>query len=322
MEQDVLELAKEVLTEEIRGLERLRDRLGDAFWQAVQLIKSRKGRVIVTGVGKSGIVAKKIAATLTSLGTPAIYLHPTESLHGDLGIVDKDDVVLAVSKSGESDEFQMLIPLLKRWGLPIIAITANPDSDLAQQADITILIDVPKEAGPLEVVPTVSTTVTMALGDALAVALLYEKEFRLEDFVNLHPGGAIGKKLWFRVRDMMLTGPEHVPVVHTTSSMKEVILEMTTKRGITSVINDAGEVVGVITDGDLRRLLERVSNPFHLKAQDVMTTQPKVIGPDELAVTAARKMEEYGITALIVVDEQRHPIGIIHLHDLMRSRVV
>ncbi len=322
MEHDILELAREVLTEEIRGLERLRDRLGSAFWQAVQLIKGRKGRVIVTGVGKSGIVAKKIAATLTSLGTPAIYLHPTESLHGDLGIVDKDDVVLAISKSGESDEFHVLIPLLKRWGLPIIAITANPESDLAQQADLTLLIDVPKEAGPLEVVPTVSTTVTMALGDALAVALLYEKDFRLEDFVSLHPGGAIGKKLWYRVRDMMLTGSEHVPVVQTDSSMKEVILEMTTKRGITSVVDEEGRVVGVITDGDLRRLLERVSNPFHLTARDVMTTHPKVIGPDELAVTAARKMEEYGITALIVIDEERRPIGIIHLHDLMRARVV
>ncbi len=322
MKKIIIDLAKQVIDDEIAGLKNLRENLGEEFLKAVKLIKECNGRVIVSGLGKSGIVARKIAATLTSLGTPAIHLHPTESLHGDLGIVGKNDVLIAISKSGEVEEFSVLIPLLKRWGIPIIAITANPDSELARQSDVVLDIHLEREARPLEVVPTVSTTVTMALGDALAIALLHEREFKLEDFASIHPGGAIGKKLWLKVSDMMLTGKEHVPVVHLNSTMKEVILEMTTKRGITSVVDDDGKVVGVITDGDLRRLLERVSNPFHLTAKMVMTTNPKVITPDELAVTAARKMEQYGITALIVIDKSRKPIGIIHLHDLMRNRVV
>ncbi len=326
MTETLLRIARAVLERERKGIQQLLDQLdgplGTAFAEAVQVIKNARGRVVVTGLGKSGIVAKKIAGTLTSLGTPAIYVHPTESLHGDLGIVSPEDVVLAVSKSGRSDEFQVLIPLLKRRGLKIIAITADPNSDLARQADVVLNIGVREEADPMNLVPTVSTTVSMALGDALAIALLYEKDFRLEDFVNLHPGGSIGKKYWYRVRDMMLTGEEHLPVVPEDASMRDVILEMTAKRGITSVVDPENRVVGVITDGDLRRLLQREPNPFHLKARDVMTRNPKIIGPDELAAVAARKMEQYGITALIVVDEERHPIGIIHLHDLMKAGVV
>ncbi len=324
--QQVIELAKEVIQREKEGLEKLIEEINEEFVRAVDLILSRRGRVIVTGIGKSGIVGKKIAATMTSLGTPAIFLHPTESLHGDLGIVSKDDVILAISKSGNSDEFVTLLPLFKRWDIPIIAITANSDSELARQADVIITLPKVKEACPYDIAPTVSTTLTMAIGDALAIVLAYEKNFRIEDFAELHPGGAIGKRIWVKVKDMMLTGKKHVPVVHENASMEQVILEMTSKRGITSVVDDSGRVVGVFTDGDLRRLLEReLTNKqdiFKLRAKDVMTKNPKVIKKDELATKAARLMEKHGITALIVVDDHNRPIGIIHLHDLMRARVV
>ncbi len=324
--QEVITLAKEVIEKEKEGLERLIEVIDEEFVKAVDLILSRQGRVIVTGIGKSGIVGKKIAATMTSLGTPAIFLHPTESLHGDLGIVSKDDVILAISKSGNSDEFVTLLPLFKRWDIPIIAITANSNSELARQADVIITLPSVKEACPYDIAPTVSTTLTMAIGDALAIVLAYEKNFKIEDFAELHPGGAIGKRIWVKVKDMMLTGKRHVPVVHENASMEQVILEMTSKRGITSVVDDEGRVVGVFTDGDLRRLLEReLTNKqdiFKLRAKDVMTRNPKVIKKDELATRAARLMEQHGITALIVVDDQNRPIGIIHLHDLMRARVV
>ncbi len=323
-DEDILKTAREVISAEIKGLQELLSGLDENFIKAVRLIlnHSPQGRVIVTGVGKSGIVAKKIAATLTSMGTPAIFLHPTESLHGDLGIVGRDDVVIAISKSGESDEFRALIPLLKRWGLPIIAITANPSSQLAQLADIILDLKISHEACPYNVAPTTSTTATMALGDALAIVLMNEKGLKVEDFAALHPGGAIGKRFWLKVEDMMLTGEKYVPVVSEDASMKEVILEMTSKRGITSVVDKDNRVVGVFTDGDLRRLLEKEKDIFSFKASDVMTRNPKTITRQELAIKAARKMEEYGITALIVVDEERHPIGVIHLHDLMRARVV
>ncbi|RKZ02303.1 MAG: hypothetical protein DRQ10_00305 [Candidatus Hydrothermota bacterium] len=324
-DKEIIEFAKKTIRAEIEGLHRLeKDAIDQNFVRAVRLIldKTRFGRVIVTGIGKSGIVGKKIAATLTSLGTPAIFLHPTESLHGDLGIVGKNDVVIVISKSGESDEFVMLIPLLKKWGMPIIAITANKNSSLAQNADIVIHVPIEHEACPYDVAPTTSTTAMMALGDALAIVLAYEKGLKLQDFAKLHPGGAIGKKFWLKVEDMMLTGEKHVPVVHEDASMKQVILEMTSKRGITSVVDSEGRVVGVFTDGDLRRLLERETDIFKFKAKDIMNPNPKTITKDELAITAANKMEHYGITALIVIDEERHPIGIIHLHDLMRERVV
>ncbi len=314
--------AREVLRSERQGLEELEAHLDSAFVEAVRILAQCKGRVILTGVGKSGIVAKKIAATLTSTGTPAIFLHPTESLHGDLGIVHPEDVVVAISKSGQSDEFQVLIPLLKRFGLPVIAITARPESDLAQNADVVLTIPGDQEAMLGNLVPTVSTTVTMALGDALAYVLMRLKGFTVQDFAALHPGGAIGKKIWLRVRDLMLTGDAHLPVVGEEAPMAEVILEMTAKRGITSVVDNRGRLVGVFTDGDLRRLLEREHEVFRFRARDVMTPNPKTASPDELAAQAAQRMVEFGITALIVVDGDRRPIGILHLHDLMRERVV
>ncbi len=327
MDKDkILNLAREVIEKEKTGLEKLIETIGDEFVKAIEIILSRKGRVIVTGIGKSGIVGKKIAATMTSLGTPAIFLHPSESLHGDLGIVSKDDVVLAISKSGNSDEFNTLIPLFKRWDLPVIAITANRDSELAKHADVLIEIPDVKEACPFDVAPTVSTTITMAIGDAMAIVLADQKNFELDDFAALHPGGAIGKRIWVKVKDMMLTGKKYVPIVSEDATMEEVILEMTSKRGITSIVDKDGRVVGVFTDGDLRRLLEKElvnkKDIFKLKAKDVMTRNPKVITPNELATKAARLMEKYGVTALIVIDEERRPVGIIHLHDLMRERVV
>lgn len=320
-EEEIIKIAKEVIEKEAQGVLSLKERLGDQFIKAIRIILS-KNRVIITGVGKSGIVGKKIAATLTSMGTPSIFLHPTESLHGDLGIVGKDDVMLAISKSGQSDEFHILVPLIKRWGIPVIAITANEDSELAKNSDLVLLLPNNHEACPYDVAPTVSTTATMALGDALSIVLLYEKKLRISDFAAYHPGGTIGRRFWLRVEDMMLTGPENVPVVKRDTGMKGVILEMTTKRGITSVVDENNRVVGVITDGDLRRLLERETDIFSLKASDVMNKNPKIIDKDSLAVEAANKMERYGITALIVVDDKESPIGIVHLHDLMRQRVV
>ena len=319
-EQRILEIANEVLDKEIGGLESLKHSLGRPRVDAVNLIHSRKGTVVVTGLGKSGLVGKKIAATLTSVGTPSIFIHPTDSLHGDLGILGHDDVVLALSKSGESDEFVALVPFLKRRGVPIVAITADARSELARNSDVILDINTRQEACLHDAAPTVSTTVMMALGDTIAAILMEYKNFKFEDFAALHPGGTFGKRYWLRVEDMMLTGEDHVPKVSLGSGMKEVILEMTGKRGITSVLDDRGKVVGVITDGDLRRLLEE--DIFRHRAEEVMNRDPKVVDPRVLAVEAAEIMERFGITALLVVDGETRPVGIIHLHDLMRARVV
>lgn len=318
----IIKKAIEVISLEIEGLRNLFESIDENFVKAIELLMSCKGKVIVTGVGKSGIIAKKIASTLTSTGTPALYLHPSESLHGDIGVVNGNDVVIAISKSGRTDEIAMIISFLKRRNIPIIAVTSNENSELAKESNIPIIIKVEKEACPFDLAPTVSTTMALALGDAIAMVLMDLKRFKAEDFAALHPGGDIGKKFWLKVEDMMLTGEKYVPIVKYDAPMKDVILEMTTKRGITSVVDDEGRLIGVITDGDLRRLLEKTDKIFSLKAKDVMTTNPKVIDKDSLAVVAAKKMENYGITALIVIDDERKPIGIIHLHDLMRERVI
>jgi arabinose-5-phosphate isomerase len=321
-EKEIIKIAKDVINLEIEGLQNLLDSINENFLKAIKLLLLCQGKVIITGVGKSGIIAKKIAATLTSTGTPSVYLHPSESLHGDIGVVDKKDVVVAISKSGNTAEIAKIISFLKRRNIPIIAITANKDSELAKESDVVILIKVTKEACPFDMAPTVSTTMMLALGDAIAMVLMNLKKFKAEDFAALHPGGEIGKKFWLKVEDMMLVGEKYVPIVKYNTPMKDVILEMTAKRGITSVIDDDGRVIGVITDGDLRRLLEKREDIFSLTAQEVMTKNPKVIDKNSLAIVAAKKMEEYGITALIVIDEDRKPIGIIHLHDLMRERVI
>lgn len=317
---EIIESGKETIRKESLAVSRLVDRIGRSFEAAVETIFSCKGKVIVTGIGKSGIIAKKVAATFSSTGTPAFFLHPAEGIHGDVGLVGEDDVALAISKSGETDEVNHLIPVFKRLGVLVIAIVGNLDSRLARSADIIIDVSVDSEACPNGLAPTCSTTSALAMGDALAVALLSLRDFKPEDFARLHPGGKLGKRL-ARVEDMMLTGT-YVPMVRRDSLMKEAILEMTAKRGITSVVEDDGRLAGVITDGDLRRLLEKTSDIFSLRCDEVMTKNPKTIDKDSLAAKGVKMMEDHGITALLVVNDEKRPIGVMHLHDLMRAGVV
>jgi len=277
--------------------------------------------VIVSGIGKSGIIGRKIAATLSSTGTPAFHLHPTEGIHGDVGLVTKNDVVIAISKSGETEELFRLIPTLKRIGTFIIAFTGNSHSTLAKQSDVVLDISVDEEACPYNLVPTSSTAVTLALGDALALCLFHLKNLKPKDFALFHPGGIIGRKLLTKVEDVMLTG-SYVPIVPVKASMKEAILEMTSKRGITTVVDSKGKITGVITDGDLRRLLEKRSDIFKMSAGEIMTFNPRTVKKEELAINAVKLMEAYGITSIPVVNTTNRPIGIIHLHDLMRLGIV
>jgi len=320
MMDKIIEAGKETIRKESLAVSRLVERIGKSFEEAVRTIFSCRGKVIVIGMGKSGIIAKKVAATFSSTGTPAFFLHPAEGIHGDVGLVGEDDVAIAVSKSGETDEVNRLIPVFKRLGVLVIAIVGNMDSRLARSADVIIDVSVDSEACPNGLAPTCSTTSALAMGDALAVALLSLRDFKAEDFARLHPGGKLGKRL-ARVEDMMLTGT-YVPVVRHDSLMKEAILEMTAKRGITSVVEDDGRLVGVITDGDLRRLLEKTSDIFSLRCDEVMTRNPKTIDIDSLAAKGVKMMEDHGITALLIVDDEKRPIGVIHLHDLMRAGVV
>jgi len=280
--------------------------------------------VVVTGVGKSGIIGRKIASTLSSTGTPAFFLHPTEALHGDLGMLEPEDCVLAISKSGETEELLQILPVIKRQGNKLIAMTGNPFSSLAKAADVVIDVSVRQEACPLGLAPTASTTATLAMGDALAVVLLRSRGFKIEDFARVHPRGALGKRLLLKVRDLMHVGDEF-PGVHEDASMKEVLLEMTSKRlGVTAVMDGGGRLVGVITDGDLRRALERFPDLLQRRAKDVMTRNPKGIEADALAAEALRRMEEHAITSLFVFERpgDRSPIGIIHLHDILKAGVV
>lgn len=320
MTSRIVEVGRETIRKESLAVAALVDRIDERFEEAVKAIGSCKGKVVVTGMGKSGIIGKKIAATFSSTGTPAIFLHPAESVHGDIGLVGESDVAVAISKSGETEEVIHLLPELKRMGLLVIAIVGRVDSPLAEKADIVIDASVEAEACPNGLAPTSSTAAALAMGDALAVALLSIRDFSPEDFARLHPGGKLGKRL-AKVEDMMLTGT-YVPVVGQDSLMKDAILEMTAKRGITSVVDDERRLVGVITDGDLRRLLEKTSDIFALSCQDVMTKYPKTIDKDSLAAKGVKMMEDHGITALLVVDDERRPIGVIHLHDLMRAGVV
>jgi arabinose-5-phosphate isomerase len=320
MKSRIIEVGRETVRKESEAVGALVDRIGAEFEEAVKAIGSCRGKVVVTGMGKSGIIGRKIAATLSSTGTPAIFLHPAESVHGDIGLVDEADVAVAVSNSGETEEVVHLIPALKKMGLLVIAIVGCLDSQLARSADIVVDASVDSEACPNGLAPTSSTAAALAMGDALAVALLSLRDFSPEDFAKLHPGGRLGRRL-ATVEEMMLTGT-YVPVVRSDSLMKEAVLEMTAKRGITSVVDENGELVGVITDGDLRRLLERTSDIFSLKCGDVMTRNPRTIDKNSLAARGIKIMEDQGITALLVVDEVRRPIGVLHLHDLMRAGVV
>jgi arabinose-5-phosphate isomerase len=318
----IIEKAKEVIRKEAEAVLNLEKKINSEFQKAVEMVLKCKGRVIVTGMGKSGLIGKKIAATLASTGTSAIFLHPVEGLHGDLGVVRRDDVVIAITKSGETEELQQLFPLFKRLGVPIISLTGNPRSPAAEKSDVVLDVSVDEEACPNNLVPTSSTTAALVMGDALAVALLEERHFSAEDFALLHPGGYLGKRLLLKVKDIMHTA-NNIPVVTEDAGMKEVILEMTSKRfGATTIVNEKKELVGIFTDGDLRRLVEKTEEIFQLKAREVMTRNPKTIGEEELAAKALNRMEFYNITCLIVPDGKKEPIGILHLHDLLKAGVV
>jgi arabinose-5-phosphate isomerase len=310
-----LELARQVLTTEAEAILRLRDRLDESFVRAVELLGGVSGRVVLTGMGKSGLICRKIAATMASTGTPALFLHPAEAIHGDLGMVAPGDVVVALSNSGETDELLRLVEVLQRLGTPVIAITSNPASNLARQAAIHLDLGVDREACPLNLAPTASTTAALALGDALALAVSVRKGFRPEDFARLHPGGKLGKSL-LTVGELMHSG-EQIPRVGPDTPMKDVIYEMSRKGlGITTVQDEGGRLLGVITDGDLRRLMEREPDPLRLTAGQVMHPGGVTIAETALASAALRVLEERRITSLIVVDEAGTVSGVLHLHDL------
>jgi arabinose-5-phosphate isomerase len=317
-----LDRARRVLDVERAGVGAVRDRLGASFERAVEMLLACRGKVAVAGVGKSGIVGRKMAATLSSTGTPAFFLHAGEGSHGDLGVLARGDVLLALSQSGASAEVLSLLPLARRFGIPLVAITGAPESPLARAADVVLDSSVPEEACSLGLAPTTSTTAVMALGDALAVVLLEERGFTTEDFALLHPAGALGRRL-LRVDDLMHRPPD-LPVVSTTASLEETIVEMTAKRlGVTGVVDGGGALAGIVTDGDLRRGLARAADIRQLRAGDLMTVAPKTIAGDALAAQAVAVMERHAITSLFIVDQTGGtPRGVIHLHDLLRAGVV
>lgn len=316
-----LAVARRLLRIEADAVRALESRVDEKFSRVVRLLSDIKGHVIVTGMGKSGLVGRKISATFASTGTPSTFLHPTEAVHGDLGMVTRQDAAIVISKSGGTDELQALIPYFKLLNIPIIGLMGNLDGSLAEKCDITLDVSVVEEGCPLDLAPTASTTALLAMGDALAVALLTEKRFRPEDFAFLHPGGALGRRLTMRVEDIMHTG-EAIPVVNITAPMTEMIVEMTRKRlGATCVTAENGKLVGVFTDGDLRRALERGLNFSKTTAGDVATRAPKTIEPDALAARAINQMEMFNILVLPVTDEEGRLLGIVHLHDLLKSGI-
>jgi arabinose-5-phosphate isomerase len=314
---DIINNGKEVIRIEAQAVTDLQNSINGDFVKAVETIYASHGRVVLTGMGKSGLIARKIVATLNSTGTAAIYLHPTDALHGDLGMVRSEDVVILISKSGETEEISNLLPMLKRLKVKLIAMCGNKTSKLAKECDIFLNVGVKEEACPYDLAPTASTTATLVLGDALSVALLQKRKFTEEDFAFLHPGGSLGKRLSLKIKEIMITG-ERIPKVGENSSIKDVIFEITSKRlGTTCVVDEDNVLLGIITDGDLRRLLERTLEIKDLKARDIMTRKPKVMRSDYLASFALQQMENYKITSLIIIDEQNHPEGIVHLHDLI-----
>jgi arabinose-5-phosphate isomerase len=316
-----LALARDTLSIEAQALLALREQVGDSFVQTVQAILAASGRVVVMGMGKSGHVARKIAATLASTGTSAFFVHPGEASHGDLGMVRLGDVVVAISNSGESDEINAILPALRRLGVTLVAMTGRTESSLARHADWVLCTAVQQEACPLNLAPTASTTAQMAMGDALAVALLDARGFREHDFARSHPGGSLGRKLLMHVRDLMRSG-EQVPRVSGDASFSETMREMTGKGlGATAVVAD-DRVIGVFTDGDLRRLVETGADLRALKARDVMHANPKLVRADALAVDAAELMERYRITSVLVIDEQERLVGALNTNDLLRAKVI
>ncbi len=318
-----LKRARDVLEIEARGILSLIERLDENFARAVDLLYHCKGKVVVTGLGKSGLICRKIAATLSSTGTPSFFLHAGDGVHGDMGMIMKGDVVIAVSNSGETEEVLQLFRTMKRLGVKLIVMTGNPASTLSRAADVVLNAGVKEEACPLGLSPTASTTAALALGDALAVVLLEKRGFREEDFALRHPGGILGRKLILQVEELMHRGAE-LPVVNEETPMQEAILEITSKRlGVTGVVNGQGSLIGVITDGDLRRGLESKGDIFRFKAKDLMSRNPKTIAADALAARAVALMEEHSITSLFVLDDGgKKPIGVVHLHDLLKAGIV
>ena len=318
----VLELAWSTLDIEARALQELKARQGEGFVAAVQAMLACRGRVVVMGMGKSGHVGRKVAATLASTGTPAFFVHPAEASHGDLGMVTPDDIVLAISNSGESDEIGAILPAIKRLGVKLVAITGGADSSLARHADIVVSSAVDQEACPLNLAPTASTTAQMALGDALAVALLDARGFREEDFARSHPGGSLGRKLLMHVADLMHSGYA-VPQVDRGARVPEMLREMTSKGfGFTAVTDPGGGIAGIFTDGDLRRLIETGADLRGLTASEVMHAGPKLIRAEALAVEAADLMEQHRVTGLIVIDAEGRLAGVLNSNDLMRAKVI
>jgi len=314
---EVIERGRRVIRMERDALEDVERKLGGEFARAVELIARSTGRVIVAGVGKSGLIGRKIAATLTSTGTPATFLHPVESVHGDLGIVGAEDVAILISKSGESEELLVLLDQLKRLGVRVVALTGDSRSTVARHADVALDAGVREEACPHDLAPTTSTTVALALGDALAVALLQERGFRREDFARLHPGGALGRRLLTRVSDVMIT--DALPLLSPADTMRDAVVLLAERRGIVVVVDDHQRVCGVVTAGDLTRLMERESDIFPVPVRRVMNANPKLGRPDELASTVVYRMEQHGIMAMPIVDAGGRVQGVVHLHDLMRA---
>jgi len=315
----IIEKGKNVVRVESDAVAALAGRIDERFARAVEMMFACRGRIVVTGMGKSGIIARKIVATLNSTGTPSLFLHPSDAVHGDIGMVRKEDVVLCLSKSGDTAELQQLLPMFKRIGVPIIGMVGNTSSRIAQLSDIILDVSVKEEACPYDLAPTSSTTVTLVLGDALAMALLNERNFTREEFALYHPGGNLGKRLLLRIEELMVQG-DAVPKVRFNISVRDAILEITSKRlGATCVVDDQGVLIGIVTDGDLRRMLQKTTDVTHTTAEMMMTRHPKTITKDTLAALALQEMEAHNITQLVVVDERRHPVGMVHLHELVKA---
>jgi arabinose-5-phosphate isomerase len=318
---EIIERGKRVLRMEREALTESELRVDEKFAKAVEILAKSTGRAIVSGVGKSGLVGRKIAATLTSTGTPATFLHPSESLHGDLGIVGESDVAILISKSGESNELVALLEHLKRLGVCTIAIVGDMNSTLARHTDVALDAWVKEEACVLDLAPTTSTTVALAIGDALAVALLEEKGFKSEDFARLHPGGSLGRKLLTQVSDIMVTG-NLMPVLSPDATMREAVVQLAERRGIAVIRDESGKVAGVVTSGDLTRLMEKEDNVMPVPVASIMTRTPRIAKHDELGSAVVYRMEQHGIISMPVVDDDDKLVGVIHLHDLMRAGVV
>lgn len=313
---------KRVLGIEARAIASLIDRLDHRFAEAVDLLYACAGKVVVSGMGKSGLIGQKIAATLAGTGTPAFFVHPAEGIHGDLGMLSRRDTLIVISNNGETEEILKLLPFMKRLNIPVIAMTGKVESTLAKNSEIVLDVSVGEEACPMGLTPTASTTAALAMGDALAIALLQKRGFKEQDFAQFHPGGTLGRRLLLRVRDLMHQG-DAIPRVDHQVSLQQAILEMTTKKlGVTTVTDSTHRLHGVITDGDLRRFLERGLDVRTVRAGELASKNPKTIGPDELAARAVQTMEQFSITSLVVVDEAGQMVGVIHLHDLLRSGVV